>query len=241
MTVHRLLWIALAILVPVGVIASVTRVTSTDYVTTVALPIRQQAFTQMGIDDPLADQRRAQVEAFERKLAEYRAATLLHVIPGALFLVFGALQFVKRIRQRTIALHRWNGRVMLVLALVSIVPGLFFGLFMPAGGTAEAVVIGVFGALFVTALAKGVMAIRRKQVSTHREWMLRAYGVAIGISMSRLLGTPLDLVGTALGISTPTIFAIDLGLAFAATTLVAELWIRRTRPRGNTALAPVPA
>jgi uncharacterized membrane protein len=234
---HKLLWLALIPLIVIGVLASAIRVASTDYVTTKGIAIRQQALTSMGIDDPIAAQRAAQTMAFERKLAEYRGATLLHVIPGALFLIFGSLQLVKWIRQRNITLHRWNGRVMLALALLSIIPGLFFGLFMPAGGRAEAVIIGFFGALFLTALVKGFIAIRRRQVGVHREWMLRAYAVAIGISMSRVLGAPVDFFFTPFGLSTPAIFAIDLALAFSSTTIVAEIWIRRTRPRAR----PIPA
>src|SRR6266498_3250872 len=37
--------------------------------------------------------------------------TLVHIIPGGLFMILGPLQFNRRIRARHLAFHRWSGRV----------------------------------------------------------------------------------------------------------------------------------
>jgi hypothetical protein len=44
--------------------------------------------------------------------------TLVHVLPGLLFMLLAPLQFVPAIRARVPRLHRWIGRFVVSLALV---------------------------------------------------------------------------------------------------------------------------
>ncbi len=89
-----MLWVALAVLVPIGVTSSVARVVSANFADAVVVPARERALASMEIADPIAAQRRMQVEAFEKKFVQHRGMTLVHVVPGALFLVFAPLQLV---------------------------------------------------------------------------------------------------------------------------------------------------
>lgn len=235
---NRLVWPALLFLVLVGVSASTMRVLAPTFTNDVVIPTRVQAMASMGVVDPQAAQRIADVDQMERKFARHRGTVLWHVIPGGLFLLFAPLQFVRRIRQRHIALHRWSGRVLLLLALVSFVPAMYFGFIEPAGGRAESFVIGVFGALFLVALTRAWLAIRRKEIQRHREWMIRAFAVALGISMVRLYAAPLDMLLTTRDLSSGAIFVISLWCGFGTTSLLAEYWILHTRPRARVALAP---
>ena len=73
--------------------------------------------------------------------------TLLHVIPGSLFLLLAPIQFLPPVRNRFLGIHRWLGRVLIVAALISGGVGIFFGVYKPFGGVREGVGIAIFGAL----------------------------------------------------------------------------------------------
>ncbi len=119
----------------------------------------------------------ARLEAFldsaTRKFSIYPVTTLLHVLPGALILALGLLQFSRRVRSRHPALHRVSGRVLLSLALVFVFASFFFGLFDPYGGALEASATVLFGGFLLFAGARAYAAIRRRDIARHREWMIR--------------------------------------------------------------------
>lgn len=51
----------------------------------------------------------AQLDAFGVRYLQHPGIALLHVVPGALYVLLGPLQFVARIRARAITLHRAFG------------------------------------------------------------------------------------------------------------------------------------
>ena len=164
---------------------------------------------------------------FETKYRKYRAVILLHVVPGGLILLLAPFKFSDRIRRRYTRYHRIMGRVLLVSVGVSGMSAFFFGLLMPFGGPLEAVGIMVFGALFLYAGARAYAAIRRRDVTTHREWMTRMFAVAVGISAVRLVSLPLSFVP----LSMKDGFVLSIWIGFSLSVGVAEMLIRRARPR----------
>lgn len=167
-----------------------------------------------------------EVVRFLGKFNRYPGTTLLHVVPGALIMLLAPLQFSRRIRARHIRLHRWSGRAIVALAIPIGVSGLFFGLLMPFAGVVEASAVAVFGAFFLYAVVRGFRAIRAGDRRTHREWMIRMFGVALGVSVQRVVGTALLLV-TA---EPPSVwFGESVWLGFGLAAAAAELWIRATR------------
>jgi hypothetical protein len=125
--------------------------------------------------------------------------------------------------------------MLVAAAVVSVSSGLFFGLLMPFGGAAEVVAIALFGGLFLAALGRAVVAIRTGKVALHREWMIRAFAVAIGISTVRVFGAGLDLLLTPAGVRPDRVFVLSVWAGWVATLAAAELWIGRTRPPAPSA------
>ncbi len=81
------------------------------------------------------------IDAFGVRYVQHRWVALLHMVPGLLFLTLAPLQFVARIRQRRIGLHRGLGRMLAICAAIS-------GLFALAMGVASIrVFVGLFTAL----------------------------------------------------------------------------------------------
>src|SRR5437762_2202909 len=224
----RKLAVVVGLLVALGVAASTGRALFRSDWVAKNEPLRTRALERLGIVDPFASDRAAEVWRFDGNFRDNPRMTLVHILPGAFFLLFGFLQFSSRIRARWIVFHRWSGRVLIAAAWVLIVPALLFGVLTPYGGTGEAIAIALFGVLFVVFLAMGFAAIRRGDVTRHRAWMTRAFAIAVGVSVERVLFGPLDLLLTPAGFRPPAIFVISIWMAWIVTAGVAELWIRTT-------------
>jgi uncharacterized membrane protein len=147
------------------------------------------------------------------------------------------LQFVRRIRERHIRVHRWSGRVILTLGVGIVISALYFGVLNPLVAGIEWPVIGLFLALFVFSLTRGWLAIRRGDRATHREWMIRAYAVVLGIATVRLVSFPLLALTT---ITDPGVMLITtFWTGWLLTVGAAELWIRATRRKLLTPSSPL--
>ena len=231
---HRgnpVVWLGVVLLVAIGVTSVVARAIHPADSATRMEPLRTRILEGLDRPDPLADQRPAELARFDGRFAEHRSMTLLHILPGGLFLLLAPLQFVKRIRQRHIRLHRWSGRALIVCAFAATVPALYFGLLMPFGGALEALAMALVGGWFMLSLGRAYGAIRRKQVARHRVWMIRAFGTAIGISMVRVAALVIELTLVPYGISPATLFVLSIWSGFGLSIAGAELWIRKTSLR----------
>lgn len=233
------LWGVVALLVIVGVAAVSGRAVFTADLGARAQPIREQVLRALRRDDPHAAERAKDVELVDRRFAAHPVVTLLHVIPGGLFLLLVPLQFSSRVRGRRIQVHRWSGRLLVPLAFVSAASGFYFGLLMPYGGVGEATAIALFGGLFLAAISQAFVAIRRRQVARHREWMIRAFAVAIGTSTVRVVLIVIDLTATPAGFAPRAAFVVSIWIGWIITLAVAELWIAYTRPPAQTRTALV--
>ena len=163
---------------------------------------------------------------------DYPTIVAMHVVLGAVYVVFAPLQFVGRIRSRHLGYHRRMGRVLVAVGLVVGVTALFLGLVIPFSGWAERVLIGLFGSLFLFALVKGFVHVRAGRVALHREWMIRAFAIAFAIATQRVIFIPSLLV-----VDDPTyrqIVTLSVAAWLAALVVhssLAEVWIHLTRKR----------
>lgn len=97
------------------------------------------------------------LDDFARRYFDNPAVAYLHIVPGVLYLLGATLQLSRRIRNRSIGLHRRLGRV-LGLGLPSGVMAVVVGVVMPFDGVFEGSASVIFGIYFVTAL---VLAFRQ--------------------------------------------------------------------------------
>ena len=163
---------------------------------------------------------------------EFPVATALHVILGGVYLTLAPFQFAKRIRSRHLGYHRWAGRVLVAIGLLVGAAGVFMAVVIPAAGWSERVVVGSFGLLFLLALGKGFLHVRAGRVAMHREWMIRAFAIALAIATTRLISIPaLLIVGVHTDGQVATLVIVSFTVAFIVHALLAEAWIRATRRR----------
>jgi uncharacterized membrane protein len=173
-------------------------------------------------------------EPYNPGFLRFPSVVALHVVLGGVYLALAPFQFVMRIRSRHLAYHRRTGRLLVAIGVMVGATALFMGLVIPKGGWPERVVIGLFGTVFLAALIKGFLHVRAGRVSLHREWMIRAFAIALAIATTRLIFFP-ALIITGTGPTDRrfgTLLAVALAVAFVLHVSVAELWIRATRRSG---------
>ncbi len=167
-------------------------------------------------------------DAFEHRYVLHPLTGYLHIVPGVVYLLLAPFQLWRRFRTRHLRLHRLMGRIALPAGLVSGVLALVFGTLYPYGGPVESAATVVFGLYFLTALARGYLAVRRKDITAHRRWMIRAFAVAVGIGTIRIWIGLFEATGLlAIQDNTGTVwFGVAFWLAFLMHAAAAELYLR---------------
>jgi hypothetical protein len=113
------------------------------------------------------------------------------------------------------------------------VTALFMGLVIPFSGWGERVIIGLFGGLFLVSLVRGFVYVRAGQVNLHREWMIRAFAIALSVATMRLIfATTMIIVVTPTDTQIIALSTASFAAAFLLHTSVAEAWIWATRRSG---------
>jgi uncharacterized membrane protein len=107
----------------------------------------------------------------------------------ALIIVFGGtLQLVPQIRQRAAVLHRWNGRVFIVAAMLAALAGLYM-VWIRGGASGGSINNFIISGNAVLVLAFAVLAWRAgaaRNIASHRRWALRTFMVTNGVFWLRL-------------------------------------------------------
>jgi len=102
-----------------------------------------------------ANPRIAQLTALDDLFAHYPILTMVHILPGLLFMILGPLQFSSTIRKRYLRWYRWNGQVYVVCGGVIDVTTLGMSFAMPAiGRFNQAAATTLFGSFFYSRLGK---------------------------------------------------------------------------------------
>jgi hypothetical protein len=181
----------------------------------------------------------AQFAALDDLFARYPILTLIHIIPGVLFMLLGPLQFSATIRARHLRWHRWSGRVYLICSLIIGISALVMSVGMPAiGGLRQAVATTLFALLFLFALGKAYRHVRHRQITLHREWMIRAFAIGLAVATIRPIIGLFFATSRLSGLTPDMFFGIAFWIGFVLHFLAAEAWIRWTRPLRRSAARP---
>lgn len=165
------------------------------------------------------------MDEHDQHYASYLLLTLFHLIPGTLFMLLGPLQFSASIHNRWPQYHRCAGRILLLCGLLTAITGLVMNAtFPPVGGFLKAMVLTFFGVFQVVALLIAWRAIVKRKITIHRDWMIRAFAIALGVSTMRLFMIPYFIV-----FGMPGNLTIDVVTCFGFlfNWLVAEIVINR--------------
>jgi uncharacterized membrane protein len=175
-------------------------------------------------------------QVLDAGFARHPVLTFVHIIPGVLFMVLGPFQFMPGIRARRLWQHRWSGRIFVAAGCVIGVSALAMSWQMSIGGANETGATTLFAVLFLFSLTKALWHIRHRQIVQHREWMLRAFGIGLGIATTR------PIVGVFFAthrLAPQEFFGIAFWLGFTLTAFAAEMWINMTRAEAPIVGEPV--
>jgi uncharacterized membrane protein len=159
---------------------------------------------------------------FERRYATHAWLAYAHILPGAVYLAIAPIQLWRGFGNRHIPIHRRLGRVAIVAGITSGIFAILFGFFMSFGGALQAAASVVFGVWFITALVTAYRAIRRRDIRTHRRWMIRAFAVGLAVGTIRLW------IGLFEGFQILELrdaFGVAFWISFVLHALVAEAWL----------------
>jgi uncharacterized membrane protein len=153
------------------------------------------------------------------------AGIYAHVFASAFALLLGPFQFVRRLRAAHPALHRWSGRLYLgVGVLVGGAAGLYVALHAFGGTVARAGFACLALAWLYTGL-RAYVAIRARDVVSHRRWMVRNFALAFAAVTLRLWLPAAVVAGASFEIA----YAAIAWLCWVPNLLVAELAFNRPR------------
>lgn len=113
---------------------------------------------------------------------------IMHLLPAAIIMFCGPLQFVPQIRARFPAFHRWSGKIYLLTAFILSLTGLYLGLSgrKLIGDSTQhytlitnAILILIFSVLaFMTAI--------KRDFKSHRRWAMHLFAMVSGVWLFRM-------------------------------------------------------
>jgi uncharacterized membrane protein YozB (DUF420 family) len=109
-----------------------------------------------------------------------------HVLGGLVALTTGLVQLWLGLTNRVAILHRTLGRVYGSAVLVGSAGGYYLSLTIPAKEVVYASGLFMLCTAWLITTSMAVVAIRRRNVIQHREWMLRSYTVTFAFVIYRL-------------------------------------------------------
>ena len=149
---------------------------------------------------------------------------VLHIVSVTVYSLLGAFQFAPGFRRARPGWHRACGRIVVVTGLAAALSGLWMALFYAIVPADSALLHGFrlfFGSAMVLSIVLGVLAIRRRDVRLHQEWMRRAYAIGLAAGTQALTQLPLLLL---FGPPDELTLALMMGAAWLLNLAVAE-WL----------------
>lgn len=108
-----------------------------------------------------------------------------HVVFGIVALLAGPIQFSTRLRTKHLQAHRLIGRGYLISVLLVGIAGLYLA-FTSSIGLAYAWGLGSLALTWMTSGGLALVAIRRRNIAQHKEWMVRSYVITFAFVVFRL-------------------------------------------------------
>ncbi len=155
---------------------------------------------------------------------------VVHIVSVIVYALLGAFQFSARLRRT--GWHRKAGRLLVVAGLAVALSAVWMTLFYPRsdGGDLLYAFRLLVASGMLMSIVLGFLAIRRRDISQHRAWMIRAYALALGA------GTQVFTLGFGKAIfgSGDLVIALLQAAAWAINLAVAEWFIARRLVRRPT-------
>lgn len=110
-----------------------------------------------------------------------------HLIMAFVITLGGPLQLIPALRKRAMGLHRWNGRIYLLVALLISLAGLYLVLSRGVvGGTYMAMGNIINASLIITCAIMTWRTVMAGRIHAHQQWAIRTYLMVSGVWFFRI-------------------------------------------------------
>lgn len=116
----------------------------------------------------------------------WRTAFYIHITGGMLALLVGPFQFIKKLRNRYLKVHRALGKVYLVSILFLAGPSGLFMAFYAEGGGIAVVGFALMALLWLITTYMAFETVRKKNIESHKSWMVRSFALTFAAVTLRL-------------------------------------------------------
>jgi len=172
------------------------------------------------------------------KLPLYPDWTAIHFATATAFVILAPLQLWPALRARRPRVHRYLGRSAVAIGAVMAASGVAMAYASPDRPVSEVIFMTTFFLAYMAMLALGFRAALRRDIATHRAWMIRMIATAMTPVTQRVM---FPAFAATIGIdgldSFWQIFISVAWIAWGFDMAVAEALIRRTRPAPRLAAA----
>ena len=160
---------------------------------------------------------------------------VVHIVSSLVFSILGAFQFSAALRRIKPSWHRAAGRILVPCGAASALSALWMTQFYITpefdGGVALYAVRLLAGSAMAVSLLLASRAIRTRDISAHRAWMLRAYALGLAAGTQVFTHLPWFLFPTIHGELART---LSMTAGWGINLAVAEWIISRQRPSHAT-------
>jgi len=162
--------------------------------------------------------------------AQSPVLTLIHIIPGLVFIVLGPFQCMQNLRTRFPRWHRVSGPLFLAGGMITGITALVMSFAMPAiGGVNQAAATILFSLFLLYSLLKAFQQAKQRKTATHREWAIRAYAIGLAIASIRIINGIFFATSSFTHLTPHDFFGIGFWIGFVVHLILAEVWINKTR------------
>ncbi len=158
--------------------------------------------------------------------ARYILLLRLHIGGGIVALLAGPWQFSGRLRARALSVHRWLGRFYLLAVALGSVAG-FAMATVSNGGPPTHTGFAILAVLWFYTGACAYRAVRRGEISLHRQWMMRNFALTLAAVTLRI---ELPFMLAALHWPFHRAFMIVAWLCWIPNLTIAEFLVRSEGP-----------
>lgn len=153
----------------------------------------------------------------------WNIAFFTHIYFGGISLLVGWSQFSEKIRRKKLNLHRLLGKIYVISVLLSAITGLYVA-FYANGGIVSQLGFSFLAIGWFYTTINAYTTIKKKNVKSHRKWMIRSYAFTLAAVTLRLWLPTLPMI---LSIPFEEAYIIISWLCWVPNIIIAEIYIRK--------------
>jgi len=156
----------------------------------------------------------------------YPIPRMIHMVLGIIFVLICPAQLVPSFRRAFPRAHRAIGATCLLISIPLIATGWLFAFKFTYTGLPEQVPTVTFTLIYVWLIFMALRGIYQDNIIKHREWMVRAFAMMMGISATRVW---FYIFLKTTDVPSTRFFSSIFWLGLGVNLLIAEIWVNLTR------------